>query len=884
MRVTKPNDVMLILGRQSQAGQSCLTITVGYVCQIDGTRLTEQQAWAWLAPQFAKEPFDLGEKKRRGGYAVAGCACAPINETCNGLMIHAGVGELHKSLVVQGNRRWRRQVGLWQATTPEPFERMPIDLSHAYGAPGWPQNPYGVGHAVTADTVHGSPLPNVEHPDHPILKPSDEAPVITLGLLPQASPERLRWLGTLDDTWRRERHPWLPDDTDPRWFDRIAQDQCRDTYWRGDEPWFAENMHPQYPVMQGRLPGLRPRVLVRAHRDPQPAAAPDTSELPCIEIPMDLDTVWLFPTDERVIVLYRGIVSTRREDAEDIKGVAVFTEQQQDPAHSTEHWTRVWMQQEARSEVPTKPTAVPTPSNPSQPAAAASTAGTFAESIQQQIATARQDIITQAEEISQKYGLPPLKPANVEAELSAPLSSHWPAEPGAFSEAVRTHIAQQMSAAETQARDFARAHGLDCDAIVARAKAQASTGKTDPMTWVATAASAFPDDKAQDLLTRYQEFDKDIAALRAKADGLRSKTQALRSTQLSAQPSSPETEAAPALPTVTNRTTMDKTTLLARHAAGQSCAWALIEGVDLTDVSLQGIQLSHAVLRRCHAQGADFDRADFREATLEQCDFSDAQLRHAAFNRAQLTDCTLTRIKAEGADFSQARLVKISLAHSTLRQTRWVETQAKECVFDQASIQRAVAEHARFTACQFSELDASESRCGWVVFEQCTLRDASFENARLDNATFLACKASRTRMRQAQLGRLRVLKGTDLRHADLDHAQLDHASLQDSNLAHVTLREAHMDNALIKNCDLTGSNAWRLVARSANFTGSHLVQASWRGANLMHTRWSEAVLQDVDMVGVNLHAADTRRVKAQGVQLKQALMTRCRLIEDYANE
>src|SRR3546814_641787 len=91
MKVAKPNDVLLLLGHQSLGGQPSLTVTVGYACGIDGARLTEQQAWAWLAPMFDKEPFDLGEKKARGGYAVAGMACAPAGQTVTGITVRAGV-------------------------------------------------------------------------------------------------------------------------------------------------------------------------------------------------------------------------------------------------------------------------------------------------------------------------------------------------------------------------------------------------------------------------------------------------------------------------------------------------------------------------------------------------------------------------------------------------------------------------------------------------------------------------------------------------------------------------------------------------------------------------------------------------------------------------
>src|SRR3546814_13729422 len=109
---------------------------------------------------------------------------------------------------------------------------MPLGLAQAYGAAGWPHNPHGRGHCADPDQADAVALPNVEHPQHPVLKPSDVPPLATLGPLPQGSPERSRWLGTLDESWQRRRLPWLPDDTDLRWFDRMQQDKCRDEIGR----------------------------------------------------------------------------------------------------------------------------------------------------------------------------------------------------------------------------------------------------------------------------------------------------------------------------------------------------------------------------------------------------------------------------------------------------------------------------------------------------------------------------------------------------------------------------------------------------------------------------------------------------------------------------
>jgi len=882
MKISKPDDVILLLGRQSHGGQPSLAVTVGYACGTDGVRLTEQQAWAWLAPMFDKEPFDLGEKKLRGGYAVAGSACAPAGETVTGITVRAGVGGLEKGLLVQGDRHWMRGLAGWQSSAPRAFERMPLGLAHAYGGGGWPHNPQGRGHCADPDQAEGTALPNVEHPRHPVLKPSDVPPLATLGPLPQGSPARSRWLGTLDAAWQSRRLPWLPDDTDPRWFDRMEQDQCQDGYWRGDEPWFAEHMHPRHAVLRGKLPGLRPRLLLRSDRAPEQRS----------EARLDLDTVWLFPTDERVVVLYRASVAVRREDAEDMLGLAVFTETLDQPAQPGEHWAAVWRRQEDADTAPAEPSTAGAARAEADRAAAAAEIEAAAQEAQahekavlKELADEEQEAIDEIDRYRKAGGMSSVSAALERAkalyghlEESVPEVDEWPDEPAAFARAVQNYLDHQLAEAEDEARTYLKAQGRDFDKVMARAKAEAPLHDSHDLAKTLAAMPMAPA-KKQALLAEYQVFTKKMDALEAETDELERAADALDAeTALPPPPGIGE----PLPPG--KRTALDREALLARHAAGQSCAWALLQDLDLSDVPLRGVDLSHARIERCILRRAGLENARFHEAELQQCDLAGASLEGSSFNLALLTDCQFDGVSAQGADFSQARLKTVSLANAALGATQWAEAQVNECGFEQAVMQAAQAGRAAFTACRLPGLDAGRADFARATFDQCALTDAVFNEATLPHATLIACQAAGATFADARMPGLRTLKDSDLRRARLDRAHMENASLQDTCLAGANLREARLDRGLVKNCNLAGTDAWHVTARAANFTGSRIAQASWRGANLMQSRWPETVLQDVDMTGVNLHAADTRRASVQGLKLEQALLTRCRLLEDYAHD
>ncbi len=881
MHIHKPDDALLLLGHASRFGRPQLTVTVGYVCEPGGKRVSESDAWQWLMSLFPDEPFDLGEKKAGGGFGVAGDACAPAGAAVEGLTVRAGVGALQSRVLVQGDRRWMSTATGWRASAAQAFQRQPIGLAYAYGGPDWRDNPYGRGHG-SVDTAEGRLLPNVEHPEHPVLSPSDTPVVATLGVQPMGSSGRDRWLGAVDDAWIRNRLPWLPDDTDPHWFDRFPPQQCQPGYWRGDEPWFVENMHPRHAVLQGRLPALRPRLLLRT------VAEPDRH----VELTPDLDTVWLMPNDERVVVLYRAQLQVLREDAKDVQALAVFTENLNEPPQPLSHWSAVWLkEQEEERDVALE---VPAPLSPDAlaeleaiEAAAAADAEAFETSLNQEVEAALQSATTDAEDQlrAKGFNLEAVKAQAAKADTAdfkgnTSWAADMPSDPRAFEASLQAQIEGAISAAEAESRAFLTKKGFDVDALIAQGNKNAGM---DPdlaaLTQHATALLPTAESESAAHLAAAQQFEQEMGALEAQ---LQAQFDVADQAYVAALADLSKGQRADIVDLPTGpRVVLTRASLLERVAKGESAAWTELEGLDLAGVDLAGLDLRQAVLRQCDLRAAVLAGANLTEAELVNCILAEADLNAANLTRAQLEACDMSRVRAAKATFSEALVTRCVFEAADLGGSVWDGAEVSDSRYDAATLVKASGHRARFAQCSMAAVDATESRYEHAEFEQCTLDGARFTRATLGGSTLQACQAPHAQFDHAQLQGLRTLSETRLDQSNLTSADLQDASLQNTSLAQAILREACLDRALVKECDLTGTDAWRVVARQADFADSHIGQASWRGANLMQATFGYARLLDIDFTGANLHAAQTRTATVQGLVLTGALLTRCRLLQEY---
>lgn len=181
---------------------------------------------------------DLGPAKLATDVILLGHAHAPAAKPVTTLDIGFRVGELIREARVFGNRRWVRSLAWVKPSPPEPFERMPLTWSRAFGGfdPKTGEalpNPDGCG--VVSDGA-ACALPNVEHHIQRLKLPWDRPPAVGFGPVPRHWPARMRYAGTYDEAWRRSRHPLLPADLDPRHWQTAPPEQQYPGRLRGGEP------------------------------------------------------------------------------------------------------------------------------------------------------------------------------------------------------------------------------------------------------------------------------------------------------------------------------------------------------------------------------------------------------------------------------------------------------------------------------------------------------------------------------------------------------------------------------------------------------------------------------------------------------------------------
>lgn len=249
-----------------------------------------------------RHDHDLAEAKPRVDLLVHGRAYAPYGELARDLLVELRVGELHKALIVCGDRRWEDG----QPSAPAPFESLELCWERAFGGTRDREtvdgrNPVGVGYARarSADPEILSELPNIEYPDQRVQSPDDRKPAPAgFGPVARAWSPRRELAGTFDQAWKARRWPLRPRDYDPAHNQAAPADQQLDHYPAGAEVALT-NLSPA-GIWVFRLPHFDvPLNAFYDDRWTRPQLRVDTVEIDAEERTLALTARVALPVDRR---------------------------------------------------------------------------------------------------------------------------------------------------------------------------------------------------------------------------------------------------------------------------------------------------------------------------------------------------------------------------------------------------------------------------------------------------------------------------------------------------------------------------------------------------------------------------------------------------------
>ncbi|MFH1135202.1 MAG: DUF2169 domain-containing protein [Pseudomonadota bacterium] len=330
MKVIKDDNQSLLLNRFYLENKHYLAVSVLTFFSLDQpeTPLPEWEMWPFVQNELGPDAvFDAAMPKPKAEVLLKAHCFAPSGKPTRAAMASFRLGRLEKSLLVFGARRWEKKTGVvWVITAPEPFTQMEISYHNAFGGPGFPWNPVGKGFAPigTPGGAEFRPLPNIEDPKKNIGSPDDRPFPAGFGPHDQSWPQRASKLGTYDKKWLRTAWPFFPDDLNWTFFNTAPEDQQMEGFFQGDETCAFENLHPQKPRLESRLPGLRQRCFVRVNSGAD-------RELIFKEVKTRLNTVWFFPRAERGVAIFRGLVSAIDDEASDMANLFLAQERLRDP-------------------------------------------------------------------------------------------------------------------------------------------------------------------------------------------------------------------------------------------------------------------------------------------------------------------------------------------------------------------------------------------------------------------------------------------------------------------------------------------------------------------------------------------------------------------------
>lgn len=877
MKIIKPQKLSLQFKTYEAAGRFFFFPAVFVLFPFDNPTAihSEVALWKLVAEKLGKDAIlDMGMPKPRGEALVTGACCTPGGKPHQACAVTMKIGGIKKTLFVFGNRYWTPLGGISQ---PEHFTIMPLTWQNAFGGSGYGLNPSGKGFVPVIDEngreIHL--LPNIEDPEALVGSPGDRPMPAGFAPLDLTWQQRFCKVGTYDGNWLETRFPGCAEDMDPTFFNTAPEDQWLTGYFKGDEAFSLEHMHPQHKRVSGQLPGLTARCFIR-----RATGEPEALE----EIAMRLETVHLFPEARQGILIFRGGAEIATDDGDDISLVMAAAEKTGEPK-TPEHYRDV-VAKRLDKEMGAIHSLRDSDLLPLLP----EMAGKLQEMEEMERLLSREDLLrknmragaekklAEAREQIARLGVNPDDhlPAVLPPDPPPPDFEKMDVKLLEIEELKKKAVADaelQQAEAERQIKELCSRQGVDYDHMVAEAKKQQggrpklSADQQIRQMKDLQAQLKFHGKSSQELdkLLADPEFERN---LHAAEDRIR---EAYRKHAQHFPP-------APALSHV--EAVMLRTTVVSGYAAGDGFTGSDLTGADLSGLSLANADFRDAILEGVNFTGSDLSGADFGNAVLAGANLTGAKCAGAKFGGANIGRAVLKDADFSGGlDMRGAVLAKSDLSGAKFNGADLTGADLSGCIFHNTDLAGATAPQLLFISSDLRGLRCAGADLSDGIFIETDVSGVDFSGTKLVSAVFLTAKGNGASFQGADLENLRIVKDSDFAGADFSRARLERANLRGTNLEGASFEKASLNNADLSQCGLQHGNLYQATARGTRFEKTDLTNADLAFIDLMQGCLRKARFHGADFYGANLYEVDFEKSKGdrhtnfRDANLKKTRMT-----------
>ncbi len=888
MRVFKPLQLSLQTKPLQWNKKNHLVVTVLLGFPFDSAKdvLLEQDLWAFLPDELGNDGMlDANMPKPQGETVVFGNYYAPEGKPVTADRVKLKMGSINKELVVVGHRYWG---GLAGPSAPEPFKQLSLSYEYAFGGKDNPKNPSGKG--MDKIDVFGEmrlPLPNIENPKQLITAKSQRPNPAGFRPLDMTWQQRASKAGTYDKKWLEAYFPGLAPDMDWNYFNTVAQDQWIDGFWNGDESFQLLNMHPDKVQLNGKLPGFRTRCFVEKK---------NAHGSLFTEIEMQAETTFLFPHIETGVILYRGSIEVKEDDATDVAQLLLAYEDLAQLPRAEEYYQEALYNRLDESK-------------------------TFKYMMY------TKDIIPDSERCGFARMLDEAG-KDGDSELSKNLEVRVAAEKEkalASIEQQKQKLAEQLSASGIDpAPHLAKFDGKQDQApddphvkkileTMEKLLPGSSTGNSADVKLEDADFSQF------DVLTK--QMDEMAAAKKEEAKEQLKKliiqvegTKAEDKVRQQVEQALVNIDAKPLLPRPANNEALDhllaqieKVEEIRQKMRAQGLPeqdWPVID-VDILQVT-QNMEEANIKLKKMYQMGAhnvvgrpphelpmdivqarfekklqqgeslvgeDFSGVDMSGLDLSGQDLSECYLECVNFTNTQLVSANLTGAIITHANLSNADLTKANLQQANLGSSILIGARLHAVNLKNAVLSKSDLTDAQLTHSNLEEVDFLEAKMAGIDMSGSTTTAANFLEMNLSGAKFVGSIMRECNFLQSQL------EGVDFSQADISGSNFVECQLNNSKFVNANMHNVRFpSDCSLRDCDfrhakLDKANFREVDAENSLFEESTFHQADFSGANLQHTKFYGAQGKGSLFMKTNLGYADFSSVNLMEGSLMHARLT-----------